>query len=48
MFDMHVCMHFTSQIGEGDVTSAHMTGAHDLQPALPSQPLAQATGTDDV
>ncbi|XP_056267605.1 bromodomain-containing protein 8-like isoform X2 [Pseudoliparis swirei] len=33
-------------IGEGDVTSAHMTGAHDLQPALPSQPLAQATEVD--
>ncbi|XP_068456358.1 bromodomain-containing protein 8 isoform X2 [Clinocottus analis] len=31
-------------IGEGDVTSANMTGAHDLQLALPSQPLTQATG----
>ncbi|TNN51124.1 Bromodomain-containing protein 8 [Liparis tanakae] len=39
-------MRFISQIGEGDGTSAHMTGAHDLQPALPSQPLAQATEVD--
>ncbi|XP_068571920.1 bromodomain-containing protein 8 isoform X2 [Cebidichthys violaceus] len=31
-------------IGEGDVTTANMTGAHDLQLAPPSQPLTQATG----
>ncbi|XP_034407031.1 bromodomain-containing protein 8 [Cyclopterus lumpus] len=33
-------------IGEGDVISANMTGAHDLQLALPSQPLTQATEVD--
>ncbi|XP_031725113.1 bromodomain-containing protein 8 isoform X3 [Anarrhichthys ocellatus] len=30
-------------IGEGDVTTANMTGVHDLQLAPPSQPLTQAT-----
>ncbi|XP_068571921.1 bromodomain-containing protein 8 isoform X3 [Cebidichthys violaceus] len=33
-------------IGEGDVTTANMTGAHDLQLAPPSQPLTQATEVD--
>ncbi|KAM8900577.1 bromodomain-containing protein 8-like isoform 2-T2 [Spinachia spinachia] len=31
-------------IGEGDVTTANSTGAHDLQLAPPGQPLTQATG----
>ncbi|XP_077962853.1 bromodomain-containing protein 8 isoform X2 [Gasterosteus aculeatus] len=31
-------------IGEGDVTTANVTGAHDLQLAPPRQPLTQATG----
>ncbi|XP_054482336.1 bromodomain-containing protein 8 [Anoplopoma fimbria] len=31
-------------IGEGDGTTANVTGAHDLQLAPPSQPLSQATG----
>ncbi|KAL6098581.1 brd8 [Pungitius sinensis] len=31
-------------IGEGDVTTANMTGAHDSQLAPTSQPLTQATG----
>ncbi|XP_035521983.1 bromodomain-containing protein 8 [Morone saxatilis] len=31
-------------IGEGDVPTGNMTGAHDLQLAPPSQPLSQATG----
>ncbi|XP_059208433.1 bromodomain-containing protein 8 [Centropristis striata] len=31
-------------MGEGDVTAANMTSAHDLQLAPPSQPLSQATG----
>ncbi|XP_077962855.1 bromodomain-containing protein 8 isoform X4 [Gasterosteus aculeatus] len=30
-------------IGEGDVTTANVTGAHDLQLAPPRQPLTQAT-----
>ncbi|XP_031725115.1 bromodomain-containing protein 8 isoform X5 [Anarrhichthys ocellatus] len=33
-------------IGEGDVTTANMTGVHDLQLAPPSQPLTQATEVD--
>lgn len=39
---------FISQIGEGDVSTGNMTGAHDLQLAPSSQPLSQATGTDTV
>lgn len=39
---------FLSQIGEGDVSTGNMTGAHDLQLAPPGQPLSQATGTDTV
>ncbi len=39
---------FVSQIGEGDVSTGNMTGAHDLQLAPPGQPLSQATGTDTV
>nr|XP_019941632.1 PREDICTED: bromodomain-containing protein 8-like isoform X4 [Paralichthys olivaceus] len=31
-------------IGDGDVSSGNMIAAHDLQLALPSQPLSQATG----
>ncbi|AWP00093.1 putative bromodomain-containing protein 8 [Scophthalmus maximus] len=31
-------------IGECDVSTGNMIGAHDLQLALPSQPLSQATG----
>ncbi|XP_026226900.1 bromodomain-containing protein 8 isoform X3 [Anabas testudineus] len=31
-------------IGEGEMTAGSMTGAHDLQLALTSQPLSQATG----
>ncbi|XP_029925185.1 bromodomain-containing protein 8 isoform X2 [Myripristis murdjan] len=31
-------------IGEGDVSTGHMTGAHDLQLAPPSLPVSQATG----
>ncbi|XP_056253323.1 bromodomain-containing protein 8 isoform X1 [Seriola aureovittata] len=31
-------------IGEGDVSTGNMTGAHDLQLAPPTQPLSQATG----
>uniref|UniRef100_A0A8D3AJA3 Bromodomain-containing protein 8 n=1 Tax=Scophthalmus maximus TaxID=52904 RepID=A0A8D3AJA3_SCOMX len=34
---------FQSQIGECDVSTGNMIGAHDLQLALPSQPLSQAT-----
>ncbi|XP_039634081.1 bromodomain-containing protein 8 isoform X5 [Perca fluviatilis] len=33
-------------IGEGDVTTGNMTAANDLQLALPSQPLSQATEMD--
>lgn len=36
---------FIFQIGEGDLSTGNMTGAHDLQLALASQPLSQATGT---
>ncbi|KAK2879603.1 hypothetical protein Q8A73_023415 [Channa argus] len=31
-------------IGEVDMSTGNMTGAHDLQLSLPSQPLSQATG----
>ncbi|CAB1421276.1 unnamed protein product [Pleuronectes platessa] len=31
-------------VGDGDVSSGNMIAAHDLQLALPSQPLSQATG----
>ncbi|XP_040908328.1 bromodomain-containing protein 8 isoform X2 [Toxotes jaculatrix] len=31
-------------IGEGDMSTGNMTGAHDLQLVPPSQPLSQATG----
>lgn len=39
---------FISQIGEGDVPTGNMTGAHDLQLAPPGQLLSQATGTDTM
>lgn len=34
------------QVEDGDLSSGNVTAAHDLQPALPGQPLSQATGTD--
>lgn len=37
---------FLSQIGDSDVSTANITGTHDLQLAQPAQPLSQATGSD--
>lgn len=37
-----------SQIGDGDVSTGNVSGAHDLQLAPPCQPLSQAAGTDAV
>lgn len=47
MFDIFLYV-LMIQIEDGDMSGGNATGAHDLQPAPPGQPLSQATGTDVV